>query len=533
MADFRALLGSDPLCDRYAAMKDSELLAFAKSESNRLTPKIRFLRELQAADGVLYQELRARQLTTPLADALGLEGQRRTPEGAKKGIGHSPRFISRQERYRGMLDDEIIAQVRALRVVGSHQLQRCDSVLYGEIRARPQLRERLVELGWRRPSLRPEMLSVEDWINLCSEFDSASAFRENYTAAYGHALHQKLWPQIKGELARRGIWKRIIGLDGCLYDSRAECIVANLLHLSCLSYMQHPVLPWKKNSGRPRADFRLLDYNVWVEVFMCSEEGIQKRSDLPTWARTYTQERKVKHGQYEKNDDTGICIEIEAEIYRYAGISAYVQHIRESFSRNNITLANIPATHLLGSAEQRGMAWNIAEFLDYAAHHGIKKLSDFESPGHRDLYRAMTVREMHDDVRAALDENHGRRTEAAGKFKLSVDEVRQICQHYGIDNKTKYSRAHRDGRLPVGAPACIRQTYKIDWSTFFGRKRRDDLWPWGRARDFVRSQRFKSRSDFLAAVRKRADMAYIRKSPGSRVGGYIEFAGWPDFLGKS
>ena len=531
MQEFRKLRGTDCRRDRYLAMSNSELLRLTIAELKRSKPKIRFLSELRTLDGVLYQALRARQLTTPLADALRLEGHRREPKA--RSLEREPAPMSRKAQYRMMSDDELFERIRSTGLVGSAALIRHDSMLYSELSARPPLRGRMVELGWRRAPLKAGAMSVEDWVKLCSEFDSSRAFQKGYTAAYGRLIRSGLWPEVKAELLHRRNWSSIVGLDGCIYDSRAESIVANLLHLSQVAYEPHPILPWTKNAGRFRADFQLSAASVVVEVFMCSESGLRQRSDLPAWASNYVCERQKKERLYAHSKLGGQLVTIEAEIYRYQGITPYVHHIRSAFASKGVVLADVPATHLLADGEQRGMKWSLDEFLAYAEQHQLQKLSDFDAPGRTDLYRALTTRGMRDDVRAALDQKYGRRVAASGKFKLSVDDLRAVCDELGITNKTEYTRAYKEGRLPIGAPGCIRQTYKVDWSEFFGRKRRDALWAWEQARAFVRAQGFASMDEFLVAVRTRADMQYVRKSPRSRVGGYPEFKGWRDFLGKA
>jgi hypothetical protein len=295
----------------------------------------------------------------------------------------------------------------------------------------------------------------------------------------------------------------------------------------------HPLLPLKHSKRRYQADFSLDDFPVWVEVFLCSADGLEKRSDAPSWAPKYLSNRKLKEHYYAFHLEKKL-LTIEAEIYRYDGLNAYLTHIREGFAQFGIELVDPSHVRLELGNDRRGMFWTLEEFLDYAITHKITKLSDFANEGHRDLYRVLGSRGMRDELGRELANKNGKLIPARKESQLTLDELRGVCQNLNIRTKTQYTAAHKARKLPMGAPASIRQNYGINWAIFFNGKGWSEFWPWEKAREYVRSRGFQNREEFVWAVRSDPDMKYIRRNPGnSKSGGYPEFIDWYDFLGKS
>ena len=58
------------------------------------------------------------------------------------------------------------------------------------------------------------------------------------------------------------MWKRAIGLDGEIYDSQSEAMVADWLLVNDIEYEPHKRLP---KPSRSISDFYLPQYDLWVE----------------------------------------------------------------------------------------------------------------------------------------------------------------------------------------------------------------------------------------------------------------------------
>lgn len=512
----------------YASLTKEDLLAHAVNISKKMG--FEYLYQVQAMDSPLYDAFREHQLTTAVADQAGFKGSRRKTSGRVR----RPRIQreTKKTRYAAMTDDALFETVRETETTNSSNLIKHNCTLYTEMMKRPNVRRRLVDLGWRRAPVRWEDMVLKDWVELCSQFETKSGFRSGYTAGYAHALKSGLWDKICETLTLQDKWQGIYGFDGRSYQSRAECIVANWLHHSSVSYKPHPLLPWKARKQRYRADFILNDYPIWIEVFLCSGEGLKCRSDAPSWAPEYIKTRKLKELYYASHPEKKL-LTIEAEIYRYEGKAAYLSHIREVFEQFGIKLVDPSHVRLDLGNDRRGMFWSLEEFLDYAETHKITKLFEFQNEGHRDLYTVLASRGMRDELGNALCNKHGRFVPARKKSQLTIDELKTVCQKLNIRTKTQYQAAHKARKLPTGAPSCIRQNYRINWAVFFNGKGWAEFWSWEKAREYVRSRGFRNREEFVRAVRMDHDMKYIRRNPGNPIsGGYPEFVDWYDFLGK-
>jgi len=480
------------------------------------------------ADRPLYDELRARSLTRSLSETL--EFARRGRRSKARAQPLSNRTRSMISLYLRASDDELFRIIKATGCSTSRGLiDAGHSVLYSVLLRRPGLRLRLCQLGWRRPDRDWASMTRDEWLSLCAEFDSQSAFQASYTAAYAAVLRTPWWSYIKKTMSDSGAWTALYGLDGIRYDSKAELIFANALHVSGIAYESHPLLPWADSRRSRAADFKVVT-DLYFEVFMISRAGLARRDDLPEWLLDYVAGRENK---LERAVQHSIAIvAIEAEILRYDGYQAYLQHIEEVCAERGLRLSRLHDRRLDISSTARGTNWGVPEFVQYASRLGLVKLSDFLMKGHQDLYAILADRNMRDDVRKALDEANGRATEAAGKFLLPMEIVLKWCVANAIRSRKKYDLAWRERRTPFGAPCSIRQSYGVNFEKFISGRERDDFWCYRRARKFVRRQKFVSKEAFYRAVRSEPEMRYIRKSPSAPSGGYSEFTNWPDFLGK-
>lgn len=512
----------------YSSLSNSELVDIAVTVSKE--KGIEYFRDLSAIDTPLYDLLRERQLTTKVADLANYKGRRRATSGkVRKSL--KPRD-TKTSRYAQMNDDELFQKVHDLKVTHSQGLLKQDSMLYAEMTKRPALRSRLVELGWRRPVLDWEAMTLQDWIALCREFETRNDFQTKYTAGYAKVIKSGHWSEITKVMAESGAWKSIYGQDGRCYQSRAECIVANWLYQSAIKYQTHPLLPFPKNRNKYKADFYLKNFSVWIEVFMCSSNGAKKRNDLPSWAPEYLKTRSEKETLFALREPEKL-LSIEAEIFRYEGLGAYLDHVRQRFALVGIELVEPNQHHLLLGHDRRGMSWTIEEFVVFSQKQGLIQLSDFQKPGFIDLYNALKVRDMRPELEKALDREHGRKSRVKREFQMPLEDVRDICKKLSIKTRDDFEVAHKANKLPDNVPFSVPQSYGVRWDVFFRGKQRGDFWPWEKAREFVRKRKFRSRDEFLKAVRSEPGMMFIRRNPSNPVtGGYPQFTNWYDFLGK-
>ena len=58
------------------------------------------------------------------------------------------------------------------------------------------------------------------------------------------------------------MWKKTLGLDGDIYDSKSEADIADWLLSHDIEYEPHKHLP---KPSRSICDFYLTDYDLWVE----------------------------------------------------------------------------------------------------------------------------------------------------------------------------------------------------------------------------------------------------------------------------
>jgi len=341
------------------------------------------------------------------------------------------------------------------------------------------------------------------------------------------------WNEVQQRLVASGIWRAQHGFDGRRYDSRAEAIVANYLQFTGINYIPHPLLPWRGKGRRRQAGDLLLDEKqLYVEVFMCSAEGLKRRKDQQAdWVVDYLKKRDAKIQRYLEH---GLpLIIIEAELYREHGLPKYIEHIRKTFQAVGIDLPLLGNIKIELGGDTLGLKWSLEEFVDYAKSNNIISLSGFIETKHSHIYKVLTHRCLRDDVRRELDILHGRKTEAEGKFLAKKETIREACQNLGIVKREQYESAFSNNLLPEGAPMSVYQSYHIKWTEFIHGRARDDFWSYTKARDYLRPLRLKSRSEFEYRVRNDKDLRFIRRCPSNRhSGGYDDFISWFDFLGK-
>jgi len=161
----------NPKSKQYSSLSSDERIALAISTGATGSKNLTTINSVLAATLRFYGEM------PQFLNAIG-------NTTAEKIARTSPNRDSRVRRYRGLTDDELLAKIRSSEKCTSVSLLREDSVIYAEVMRRPSLRVALVSLGWRRPQIRYENMTTDDWVAICSKFDSNRSFQEEYSAAY-------------------------------------------------------------------------------------------------------------------------------------------------------------------------------------------------------------------------------------------------------------------------------------------------------------------------------------------------------------
>jgi len=513
--------------ESYNLLSEAELLNYSLKICN--DKNINGLNEIRKYDGVLYEVLRSRQLTKMLADQAQFKSKGRDTKVKENKL----KIVSRKDRYKKMSDLNLYDLILSINPKKPVELLKYDCVLYSELNRveRFSLKQKIhKKLDWRRMICEYRKLDIVGWLNICEQFESKQQFMNKYTAAYNKAIKSGYWIEICRIMHENGKWSALYGLDGCLYQSKSELIVANWLYEANINYKSHPKIIFENK--KYYSDFYLTDINAYIEVFMFSENSFQERIDLPNWSDDYYAKRLYKEKKYKENKMNLIIV--EAEICRLAGIEEFKKYILNVFSNYSIKLPLISNEKLLFGTGRRGLNWSLEDFVNYADKMGWEKLSDFQKY-EISLYNVLMLRKMRLDVENLLNDKYGRKKRAIGINLIPLEILKDYCLNNNITMKKEYEKAYKESALPMGAPADIRQSYGTSWAEFFGRRFRFDLWSWEKAREYVRSRGFKSKAEFTQAVttETNTEMKYIRRNPGNRTsGGYSEFIDWYDFLGK-
>lgn len=519
---------SETKIEKYSVLDNDELLNYALNLINIVG--IQGLNALRKYDGVLYKILTARQLTKDIAKKANFINKGRE---TKKKILKKSKEVPKRFQYGQMSDIELYDEIIQLKHESPTKLNKFDSVLYSELNRIDRIQVKIKvhkTLGWRRIYCDYRKLDIKGWVEICKQFESKQKFHTDYSAAYAKVIKTEYWNKVCNIMYNLGYWSSLYGLDGKNYQSKAELIVANWLYEIKINKKSHPKLIF--DSKKYYSDFYLSDINTYIEVFMFSERSFQKRADLPNWADGYYAKRLYKEKKYRENILNLIII--EAEIYRLDGIEKYKEHIFNVFNNYGIKLPLISNERLLFGTGRKGLDWTLDDFVNYADEMGWDKLSDFQK-NEISLYNVLILRKMRLDVENLLNDKYGRKKRAIGANLIPLEILKDYCLNNNITMKKEYEKAYKESDLPMGAPADIRQSYGTSWAEFFGRRFRFDLWPWEKAREYVRSRGFKSKAEFTQAVTTETDteMKYIRRNSGNRTsGGYSEFIDWYDFLGK-
>ncbi|NHA14620.1 hypothetical protein [Thioalkalivibrio sp. XN279] len=521
-----SVVGGGGRYGEYNAMSNNQLVALAIALAQKLGCK--GISELSKSDGPLYQVLRERSLTNHIGRHFCWPCRAETAPKKRPIRQH----ISRRDQYRALTDAELAKLLEDEDYGSISVIQRSDIQLYHEVASRPAVRRIFVDKGGRRPPVKWANLSMDQWIEIASQFNCYSDFNLGYVAAVANARKLGVLDELRKQMESSGKWEALRGMDGLTYDSRAEMIVFNLLHVSGFRYERHPLLPWADSRRAREADGRLLDSTFFIEVWAVSEAGYRQRSEvLPKWYSGYLRKRERKIKQYRRRELP--LVQIEAEIYRMESLYPFVAHVVEQFRSIGVAIKVDKSIRYDVSSRPLGEDWAVSDFLAYAEKNDLVRLSDFQSPQHRDLYNLLGKKGLRKKVEDELNRTHKRAVRSCESNRIPWQKLRQICRKLGITTKSQYIEAHKARRLPDGAPASIRQTYGINFTMFFHERERGEFLPFEEARRIVRPMGLRSRAEFERAVKSDPRLANIRRNPNNRKsGGYPDFTTWPDFLGK-
>jgi hypothetical protein len=176
---------------------------------------------------------------------------------------------------------------------------------------------------------------TQNWVN--HSYESTKSFIEQagiisptdlhgvHAGLYKHASKQGWLDMLKKDFG----WGKYIGLDGDVYDSIPEMIVANLLHILSIPYVQQPPYTHFRGmkGGVMRADF-LLDDAYWIEVW-----GFAKESRENYIFKDYSEKREYK--EYNCKVSNLELIGIDGFKYyhgKYKGVSRFTEYALNKLS---------------------------------------------------------------------------------------------------------------------------------------------------------------------------------------------------------
>lgn len=234
--------------------------------------------------------------------------------------------------YSEKSDDELLNVASTIftenRFTSMSQMEAEYSSLIGNLRSR-RLIDGLYEILGLEKAVTWQGMSFEDLISHVrgKAYTSFSNWHNESSGSYKYAASCG-WVRDVGKEMNWGIYQ---GLDGYMYGSLPETIVANLLYLTECSFVSHPRIDHFSGygGGRPFADF-LINNDLWVEVWA------YRIDDTPAGAfAKYPEVRRHKEAGYKKNG-MRLC-DIEGGLFyrkyviddiKYpAGLSNFVRHV--------------------------------------------------------------------------------------------------------------------------------------------------------------------------------------------------------------
>ena len=188
------------------------------------------------------------------------------------------------------------------------------------------------------------LLSQDAWISFAGRFSGQSRFGCKGFGAYLKSKEPHLYSRILERNAEQ--WSHHISLDGHRYESRAELIIVNLLHANdaIVQYTPHPILPFKLpwSAKCMRGDFIVepLNREDLPERFVVecwgrrADTSCSDRDDrYVAWTLLRRRYKLARRALY-----PGQLVEIEAEVLRSEGPSAFLEHCKGQFSSHGLQL---------------------------------------------------------------------------------------------------------------------------------------------------------------------------------------------------
>jgi hypothetical protein len=379
--------------------------------------------------------------------------------------------------------------------------------------------------------------SNQDWCSYLNEkkYMSVSDWKLTSREQYKLAIARKkpFW----SELEEKFFPRKYIGYGDYKYDSYAELIFGNLLYISKIDFQIHGEWPFPglANSEINACfdfEFSHKGKRFIVEIYMRTFESNDNSDRVVEYLkRRKDKEKKIHKLINEKNKSHINYIPIEAYVMREHGSYIYYKYIVKLLKSFGVILKKVKHEDLLYSKSFKNVIdMDIDELLQLYIDNGWTTLS--QAP--YIIRRKVAKKGDSEELRIKLDKLHGRKIISNSSNRIDVDALRKFCSQNGINTKKEYEKAYKKGMLPEGAPANIRQTYYVQWSSFFGRVANSELIrDYNKAKQIVQKLGFQSKTEFENAVReKHPDLKYILKSPGNtKSGGYVGWVNWADFLG--
>lgn len=381
---------------------------------------------------------------------------------------------SRYGQLAGMSIDQLkemfIDQVTRLGVSNSQELARSDAILYAALlgRCRGAIPEWFEELGIsvRKTAAFYEERPLEWHIDRAAQYPSLSAWKT--AEQKGVKVAEKLGFYDKILKANECQWRLKLGLDGRVYQSVTERLLANILYSLGVSYEAHPHYPTGENRP-PVADFFISSTGEYVEVWMHSHE---RRGD--EGKQQYDEYMKKRARKEALARELGISlIGVESVLYRGGTSSAYRTFVDHVFlvlghvlpsSKHCWVCENQPA---LSQANQ-ALAYDTMSAADLARclFHDYE-VSEVSKIGSISQPMAAYLRERDGgeywkrlDRELAVLANRKPKTRIQGI--ASREEVERLVLDQRL-TKNAYMNYYRNGSLPDDFPSDPRQHWP-DWS---------------------------------------------------------------------
>ena len=437
---------------------------------------------------------------------------------------------------------------------GMHDLQRRDSALYNRLYRPLGMRTReAVRRMLRHPRSEATMYQFFNervWTKFAGSYASQSRFDQS---GFGQYLALRMPDQYERIVAgNAAAWAHHIGEDGHRYESRAELILANLLHLNRhqLAYAPHPLLHFTLPGSR-----RSMQGDFMVET-LHGREGQPSVYVVECWGRRLATDPRIEASDpyvgwtlmrrrfkmARRDRYPGELLEIEAEVLREKGPTGFTTHCVERFAEKGLAIATNGLVHVSRNCPtpDQASAEEIAHTLHRAGCRTVNLGIADSSRRVRALAYSAIRRRIVQDVEVHLAAFWGRppRVRMARGTCASRELVEQYVRDRCLD-KAGYARQYAEGSLPAGFPSSPRQQWP-DWSWWKARgdgvPREELIRDYGAAK--ARIAQWQSNHGTIAgpsayerARKAHRELHVLPLQPDNRKwGGLRGWVSWADFL---